>query len=353
MKFLFTLISRFFLLPFSILYLLVVCLRNRYFDWFPGYKAPVPIISIGNISVGGTGKTPLAAYLIRFLLSNGYRPAYLSRGYGRKSKGLIWVDPTNSSTEDVGDEALQMAHNFPGLALAVCEKRQIGIEAIWNTHKPDCIILDDAFQHRSVTRDLDIVVLDAGKWFKGDLPLPAGRLREPAHSLYRADYLVVNKLSAPDQIQALEADLVKYKKAMGFCTIVPGSLRPFTTENPLPSNAKKIACIVFSGIGNPGQFVNQTQAQGIAVLAHYDFPDHYTYTEQDIVQLLGYLQLHSLRRPGETIYLLTTEKDYYRLRGLDWFAQYTRHPFLYVPITLGWYEGEEVLQEKVRLLLKK
>ena len=167
------------LYPLSLLYGLVVSVRNKLYDFklFKSREFDIPVISIGNITVGGTGKTPHTEYLIKLLKQN-YRVAALSRGYKRKSQGFRLVD-TSSMVEEVGDEPLQMKRKYPGVTISVCENRVQGVDALLEANPaPDVVVLDDAFQHRRITPGLNILLIDYNKPIKDDYLLPLGRLRE-------------------------------------------------------------------------------------------------------------------------------------------------------------------------------
>ena len=154
----------------------------------------VPVICVGNLAVGGTGKTPHVEYLLRLLHHNGYSVAMLSRGYGRHTKGYILADAARHGAADIGDEPYQILHNCPFATVAVCEKRVYGIAQLLKlSTPPDVIVLDDAYQHRQVRAGLNILLTCANRLYTHDHLLPWGRLREPARAARRAQLIVVTK----------------------------------------------------------------------------------------------------------------------------------------------------------------
>jgi tetraacyldisaccharide 4'-kinase len=208
------------LYPLAWLFGLVVTFRNKLFDWgvFSSEVFPVPVISIGNITVGGTGKTPHTEYLIG-LLSNKYRVAVLSRGYKRKTRGFILADE-NTNSHHIGDEPLQIFRKFPSIVVAVDANRRRGIRNLLqlpDNQKPEVILLDDAFQHRYVKPSLSILLTDSNRPFYDDYLLPTGRLREPAKNYKRADWIIYTKCpevftSADYQIRTERVNLLPHQQ---------------------------------------------------------------------------------------------------------------------------------------------
>lgn len=327
------------LLPFSWLYAILIWVRNHFYDacWLRSDNADLPlVVSIGNITVGGTGKTPVAAYQLKKYLAEGKKVAYLSRGYGRKTKGFLEVILANGNAEQFGDEAFMIKNQFPSIPVAVCEKRIEGARKLKEKYEIDVLILDDAFQHRQLYRDKDIVVIDAQRLPTNDNFLPAGNLRESITSLYRADEIIVNKVTPNQDIAKIRASLLPYISAttqLFFCTpsLVYG--RKFANHQiQLPLSEIKTA-IVFSGIGNNEFFLRQLEEKGIKVLKYLPFADHYYYKESDIEKLLiAYRELQPKA-------VLTTEKDYFRLLA---YTQLQELPFYFVPMELLWLGGEKV-----------
>ena len=194
---------RLLLLPFSWLYGLVVIIRNAFYDAgiYSSRSFDIPVISVGNLDVGGAGKSPMTEYLIRLLRPN-FKLATLSRGYGRKTQGYLVAD-VDAKAALVGDEPAQFKHKFRDITVAVCEKRVIGIEKLSYAHQ--VIILDDAYQHRAVKPGLSILLFDYGRINEPRLMLPAGNLREPFSGRKRADVVVVSKCPLDMDAQQMQA----------------------------------------------------------------------------------------------------------------------------------------------------
>ncbi len=335
---------RLLLLPFSWLYGLVLTIRRKLYTWgyFKAYRAPVPVISVGNISTGGTGKTPVAAYILSHLSQYNISAAYLSRGYGRKTKGYLRVNPSTGNSLQYGDEALQIAHQFPELPVAVCEKRAIGIQQLLSETDVQVIVLDDAFQHLAVARDLNLVVMDAQRLPDQDFILPAGNLREVLSTLKKADFFIINKLSHKALLPEIEKRLGKWGKEMAFCRPAFHDIRTFQEEVYRIQNGQSIHA--FAGIGNPHYFFDQLRTQGFQLKGVTAFSDHHDYQAREFASILADLE-------PETI-LLTTEKDYHRLKDADWLSQYDHFTWTYLPMYLKWWKGEVTLQANIHRVLQ-
>jgi tetraacyldisaccharide 4'-kinase len=344
------------LAPFSWLYGLGIRCRNIWYDRRTAslFKADVPVISVGNISTGGTGKTPFSEYLLRFFEDQGLRPAYLSRGYGRASKGYRLVDSQATQASEFGDEALQVARKFARLPVAVCESRAEGIRRLQRDHAPDLIVLDDAFQHRKVRRDADILLFDAHRLPQQDCLLPAGRLREPKSSIRRADFLVVNKLEQPSDISNIEKQFSHWQKPMAFCQPVFDGIFDFETDTKSEWQAAKhtLGAVLFSGLGNNDYFHHQITSCGIQVLQAFAFPDHHRYTEQDLQEIMDAFRQHTKNSPKfDSLLILTTEKDRSRLRGSTLTHPWHQMPLCYIPIRLAFSQGQEALEARLLSLV--
>ncbi|MEM6801828.1 MAG: tetraacyldisaccharide 4'-kinase [Bacteroidota bacterium] len=325
-------------LPFSILYGGIMSVRNFLYDrkYIKAYEAQVPIISVGNISMGGTGKTPMAEYLIHHFDAKGIKVAYLSRGYGRKTKGYYAVEIEKGDATKYGDEALQLARKFPQIPVAVCEDRSTGVRKLVQ-QKVEPIILDDAFQHRKLARDLDIVLIDVNRLPYQDFVLPSGSLREPLRGIKRADMLIINKLKSPSQIAKIDQKLSKWGKMMAFAKVVQGDVLPFTKTEPILSisESKEKEVILFSGIGNADFFEDQMREAGWKIKVHLKFGDHHDFTSKDLERLLTFAEKDHI--------FICTEKDYCRLSGNTTFLQLKQEPFYYIPIQLEFLSGEQGL----------
>jgi tetraacyldisaccharide 4'-kinase len=346
-------------MPFSLLFGLGVKLRNQRFDrkGYTPFRASVPVVSIGNLSTGGTGKTPLTEYLIQKTIEMGFLPASLSRGYGRKSKGYLHVPPDAEDSLTYGDEPLQIASRFPQVPVAVCEDRATGIRSLESDFRPHIIFLDDAFQHRKVARDLDIVMIDAGRLPWNDCLLPAGRLREPLSSLSRAQVVIVNKLQDPVKIPEIRERLETFCRPdthFCFCNPEPLAFIPFEGTDPLelPPEHDMPSIILFSGIGNNAFFREMMEKEGFQVKEAFSFPDHYRFKEKDLRRLVdAALPLSGNSAKFGRPWILTTEKDYHRLKGIPPIPEFRNLRPGFVRIGLRWYEGEEKLLGRLRQLL--
>ncbi|PJB13561.1 MAG: tetraacyldisaccharide 4'-kinase [Flavobacteriales bacterium CG_4_9_14_3_um_filter_40_17] len=294
-----------FLLPFSGIYYLISTFRNVFFDigWLPSEKFSVPVIVIGNLNVGGTGKTPMVEFLLMNFQAN-YRLAVLSRGYGRKSKGFFLAGD-NSDARQLGDEPYQIYKKFSAVDVAVDVNRRKGIAKLLG-HNPtlDCIILDDAFQHRYVKPEFTVLLTAYGDIFNDDFLLPAGNLRESGRGATRADVIVVTK--CPVQLSETEKKSIERKvnplphQKLFFTAISYGSE---VVNNhgriPLKSLVNQKICLV-TGIANPQPLVDFLKSQSIE-FEHFKFSDHHDFTEAEINNI------------NQKPFVLTTEKDFVRL----------------------------------------
>ncbi|MEO0472706.1 MAG: tetraacyldisaccharide 4'-kinase [Bacteroidota bacterium] len=334
--------TKYLLLPLAGLFGLIIRFRNLAFDrgWFKRWQADIPVISVGNLTTGGTGKTPMTEWLIRHFSTEhpDLKIAYLSRGYGRKTRGYLLVDAKEDTSGEVGDEALMIAAKWPKVAVAVCEKRALGIQKLREAENVDLVILDDAFQHRSVRRDLDIVMIDAQRLPTADHLLPAGRLREPLSALKRADVLIVNKMMDVSRQAEIRTKFSHFGKPVIFAQYQPDGIHAFSGRKGSLGKGMRVA--LFSGIGNPAHFRAWVEQQGVEVVFEKRFRDHHTYRPKDLQEVLSQ-KVHCF---------LTTEKDAARLQGQSWFTLDQRDKLAYIPIQLQLTEGEESLKSLLRSL---
>jgi len=277
--------------PASTLFTALVAARNALYDAgrLRQRRLRRPVISVGNLSVGGAGKTPLVILLAELLRQRGVRADVLSRGYGRRSSGVLVVDSGGSAAR-FGDEPLLMARRLPDVPVLVGERRyQAGLEAErrWQT---DVHLLDDGFQHRQLARDFDIVLLSRRDL--EDRLLPAGRLREPLSALARADAVV---WSEPEDVPALPVSMPVWRVRR-------------RVEIPQPSPARPF---VFCAIGGPQRFLQDLASDGVHVAGQHWFRDHHAYTDADVQRLCQ--EASSAGADG----FLTTEKDAVKLEGLQ------------------------------------
>lgn len=294
------------LFPVSLLYAFVVYLRNRFYDWgvFTSKSYKTPIISIGNLNVGGTGKTPMVELLIS-LLQDKYKVAVLSRGYKRKSKGFVLA--TNDSTvSELGDEPYQMHSKFKAVQVAVDANRQNGISILEKDSKPDVIILDDAFQHRKVKPGFSILLTAFDSLFTSDWYLPTGNLRDNRREAKRADIVIVTK----NPPESSETEHIKIKNELrpkpnqkilfsflNYSLNINGS-GPLKNIDDL--NSLKITLV--TGIANPKPLLHFLEGKGVS-LEHLSFKDHHNFSSKELEMIKS--------KPN----VLTTEKDYMRLKN--------------------------------------
>lgn len=325
---------RLLLFPFSLLFKWVTSLRNHLYDigHKRSFQFEVPVVSVGNLNVGGSGKTPLVEYLIR-LLSTTHQVATLSRGYGRRTRGLRIATPADSP-ETVGDESFLYHRNFGDrVKVVVAEERAIAIPEILHAHpEVNCILLDDAFQHRSVKPHLNILVTRYDRPFYVDHVMPVGYLRESRHGAQRADAIVVTKCPAnisDDEVSSINARIRRYALApVFFASIRYGQPCPFAETKSVPIHR----VVLVTGIANHGPFVVYAK-KNFQVLKHFAFKDHYQFKQNQLEQVANYV-----RRKGEDVVLLTTEKDSVRLAPLCKAMKLPVHCF-FLPIEMQFCEN--------------
>lgn len=336
------------LTPFAWLYGGVTSLRNRLFDWgvLPSERFPLPVICIGNLAVGGTGKTPHVEYLVR-LLSGRYRVAVLSRGYKRRTKGFRLADMTDSS-ETIGDEPFQLKTKFPHLLVAVAEDRREGIRRLRELPKeqrPQLLLLDDAFQHRYVKPSFTILLTDSHRIYTRDALLPVGRLRESVKGADRADVVVVTKcepLPTEAERVAIRKELaLREGQALCFSEIRYGDLCPLFPEEAQPRALASVAeeeILLWTGIAHP-EPLERLLRQHAKRLTAMAFPDHHAFTEADAHRIDAVYQ----QLPSSKKLMIVTEKDAARLRACSFLPSAWRASLYYLPITVGFSAADEQL----------
>ncbi len=322
------------LLPFAVLYGFVTDIRNSLYDKaiFKSAVFDIPVIAVGNLSVGGTGKSPQIEYLIR-LLSPNYKVAVLSRGYKRKSEGFVLADE-NASAEILGDEPFQFHRKFPKIQIAVDADRRNGIaQLLSQPEKPDVILLDDAFQHRKVKAGFYILLTAYGDLYADDFVLPAGNLRENRSGAKRADIVIVTK--CPKELPGGELSQIREK-----LNITAGRQLFFTfidydeyvyneKESVLVSSIKQEPKVLLAGIAKPKPFFAYLRHESDLIL---EFPDHHAFTGDEIA---------SIREKAKGRRIITTEKDYVRLKnhGLE--------NLFFLPIKSSFLSGGENFDQTV------
>ncbi len=322
---------------------------------------PIPIISVGNLSVGGTGKTPHIEYLIR-LLKNEFYCATLSRGYGRKTKGYV-LSNTGSTATEIGDEPLQLKKKFNRIKVAVDENRAKGVTKLLQEFPSlQTILLDDAFQHRAIKPGLSIVLTDFNKLFSRDHILPTGGLREFKSGIRRADIIIVTK--CPVIILPIERKRVLHEmnvlphQRVYFSYIKYGDILPVTGKvaNP-PSKEfyfeRNYSIVLLTGIANAKQleyYLKDKIKNSIPI----NYPDHHSFTRADMESVQKIL--HSI--PFKNKIILTTEKDAMRLKNPELSEIIKQLPLFYIPIEVDFFnidkqEFDETIRHYVRMNQKE
>lgn len=339
------------LYPAAWIYGAVVGLRNKLFDW--GYLRErsfnAPVICVGNLTVGGTGKTPHTEYLIRLLQQQG-QVAVLSRGYKRESKGFVLAD-ADTPASVIGDEPRQMKLKFPRIHMAVDADRCHGIEELLRkslSPQTDFIILDDAFQHRYVKAGLNILLVDYRRMITDDALLPAGRLREPEQGKYRAHMVIITKcpedLTPWDYRELTNRLELQAFQQLYFTTMRYGKLRPLFNggkEYPLHSIHPDVHVLLLTGIAQPQQMEDELNKVNRHVHPMV-FGDHHDFTREDM-EAIG-RQFDKL--PEGRRMIITTEKDAARLTGHPHLPEALK-PYLYVlPIEVVFLQGQEEMFNK-------
>lgn len=308
------------------IYGFVVWLRNKLFDWgaFKQKEFDIPVISVGNITVGGTGKTPLIEFLINSLAGD-YRIAVLSRGYKRKSKGFV-IASNNSTAADIGDEPYQIFKKFPHVTVAVDSNRCRGIEMLMAIEpKIDVVLLDDAFQHRYVMPLISVLLTDYNRLFFDDSLLPLGRLREFPSARYRANIIIVTK--CPDDLKPIDKRILIKKmnlypyQRLFFSTLGYDDMIKFPDSGkgaPDKLSAWNLGInpriLAVSGIANPKHFDSYLRSicKNTSTL---HFGDHHDFDKQDIKTIENKFLQMKAKSPGAS-YIVVTEKDAARLAGM-------------------------------------
>ena len=330
------------LYPFSLIFKSIVRIRNQFYDKniFRSFKVNgCKIISIGNISVGGTGKTPVIRFLADYLKERGFNVAILSRGYNRKSKGTIIVSDGKkllANADQAGDEPFLLARQLNSVPIVAEADRYKGAKLIQDKFQPEVILLDDAFQHRRLRRDFDIVLVDASVGFGRGLLLPAGFLREPISSLERADLIWVTRID-----QATDSRILIQKVSCHSAAPIITSKHRTVKIVQMDSgeqfdlyhlNRKRV--LLFSGIGNPDSFEKSVTKLGAKIVYHFTFSDHYHYKSEDIEKIFSKAEQINVD------IILTTEKDYVRIIELK--ADLSK--IYYLAIEIHIVENENLLK---------
>lgn len=320
MKFLLSILTA----PLSLLWGMVVFVRNQLFDHglLKSQSFGVPVICVGNIAVGGTGKTPHVEYLLHLLHQQGYRVAMLSRGYGRRTRGYVLANEHHTAA-DIGDEPFQISRNCPFAQVAVAEKRVTGIcRLLDQDNPPQVIVLDDAFQHRYVKAGLNILLTDARRLYTDDHLLPWGRLREPASSARRAQVVVVTKCVGGNRPELP----LQQGQHLFYSQIKYAALQPFDRQSTIlaDNSAQETECyanrsvLLIAGIANPLPLVDYVSDQGAQNVTTLSFADHHAFTVKDALRInQAWQKLMADSAPDARPPLaITTQKDATRLQTL-------------------------------------
>jgi len=324
------------LFPFSIIYDIITSVRNFFFDKgiFESKSYDLPVLAVGNLCVGGTGKSPMIEYLIR-LVKDDFCIATLSRGYRRKSEGFVLANSA-STADDLGDEPMQFHQKFAGIKVAVDADRQNGISQLIEQVNPDAILLDDAFQHRKVTAGFYVLLTKYDSLFVDDLILPAGNLRESKRGAKRANIIVVTKcpesLSVEEQFR-IRGKLYASGNQQVFFSCISYAKEVCGSEKPkLLISLKEKEFTLVTGIANPKPLVNHLNSLNLN-FEHIPYKDHHNFSEKELNDL------------SKKDLIITTEKDYMRLKD-------SLTNVFYLPIVTEFLNDKEVFDKRVLSFLR-
>ena len=343
------------LYPFSLAYGFLTCFRNMLYNSgiFASFEFRVPVICLGNITVGGTGKTPHTEYLIR-LLKDEFKVAVLSRGYKRKTSSFITAS-ASSTTRDTGDEPLQIFRKYPDITVAVDRDRVHGIKTILtNFPGTDVVILDDGFQHRKIKPGLNILLCDFNRPMNKDHMLPYGNLREGVENIRRADIIIVTKTPAgipEDQRKIIEKETGTDPHQYLFFTKIiyepPVPVFDVKPDHSFPSGKDEKASagiVVITGIADPEPFMKFLR-QSFDEIIHLKYPDHHKFKPDDIDNIIA--SFNNLKNPLK--YIVTTEKDAIRLAETKSLPEEIRRSAFYIPISIDFLDyGKKMFDKLVK-----
>ena len=356
---------RWLLLPFSLLYGLIVIIRNFFYDagLFKSQKFTKPVISVGNLEVGGAGKSPMTEYLIR-LLKDDYKLATLSRGYGRKTTGFLEAEnqeskiknqekeaatatATFSLSQTIGDEPAQFKQKFPDITVAVCEDRVNGINQLLPNH--DLILMDDAYQHRAVEPGLSILLFDYNRVNEPHFLLPAGNFREPFSGRWRAQVIIVTKcpstITHDEQVRIAHRISPLPYQSLFFSSIAYQPLLDLDGNRAAVTIDNETTVFLLTGIANPKPLLKHLEAQTVHII-HHDYPDHYKFTLKNIAKLAEEFEAC----PAQKKIIVTTEKDAQRLEE-SWLNSARQNksplPVFVIPISVEFLNDTGVSFDKI------
>lgn len=338
------------LLPFAFLYGVITLLRNRLYDWhfLPEKKFDTHTIGVGNLAVGGAGKTPLVEYLIRFLKSEDPGIATLSRGYKRKTSGYVLADDS-STAEEIGDEPLIYKSKYQ-VTVAVDGNRVNGVKNLNKlSNPPKVILLDDVFQHRAIKCGLNIVVSDYNNLYFRDIMLPAGTLREFRGGINRADIIIVSKTperTSPVEIRTILKDISpRAHQQVFFSYLKYGELYSISNPNEridTLNDLYRYRIISFAGIASPEPMINYLKEYS-ADLRHVTFDDHHEFSIKDLEDIGRYYDSFE----GGNKILVTTEKDLMRLKNKLIWPVVQRMNIYVLPVEVTFKEKEDEFKEAI------
>jgi tetraacyldisaccharide 4'-kinase len=341
---------RWLLFPFSLLYGLVVTVRNWCYDAgiLKSRVFTIPVICVGNLEVGGAGKSPMTEYLIR-LFKEEHQLATLSRGYGRETKGFLVATGTTTAGQ-IGDEPAQFKHKFPGITVAVCEDRVEGIKELRTTHS--LIILDDAYQHRRVKPGFSILLFDFAKIDEPHLLIPAGNMREPFSGRWRAEVFIVTKcppgLSATEQTRIADILQPLPFQSLFFTTINYQSLQDLEGKKTDVVLDAGTTVFLLTGIANPLPLERHIR-EYTQNIVHHNYADHHRFTLKNIAKLAD--EFASCDAQKKVI--ITTEKDAARLLEHELLRAVKKLPILVMPVATAFLDNsgpqfDNLVKEYVR-----
>jgi len=338
---------RFLLYPFSLVYGFIVDVRNFLFDWnvFKSKSYNVPIICVGNITAGGTGKTPHTQYLLELLSDK--KTAVVSRGYGRKTSGLLLVE-TNSESEKVGDEPLQIKQKLPNTTVVVSGNRRIGIEEILDNYpETEVIIMDDGFQHRWVKAGMYILLNNYENPIYSDYLIPMGELRESENAVKRADVIITTKCAeiSPTEKRGIISKLNTFASQQNyFSSIVYQNWKSVFTDKEINTRQNYNITLVTS-VANANNLKQHLQKNGNKI-THLCFPDHHNFTTKDIENILSEYK----RSISDKNIILTTEKD--KVKLLKYKEHFEGVELYFSPIKINIHNSEEFKKEIINYVTK-
>ncbi|MCB9091277.1 MAG: tetraacyldisaccharide 4'-kinase [Halobacteriovoraceae bacterium] len=343
-------IRKFFLLPIATLWKAIYWARRKLYEWevFQSYKADVPVISVGNISFGGTGKTPFIIWLIDFFNSLDKKVLVLTRGYKGKlenSSGIINAEQKMKSEANIyGDEPLLISRYLKKGAIAIGKNRVKNLIQYFKTVQPDVILLDDGFQHLKLKRDFDLLLFDATLPLSQYQTAPLGYLREDMAALKHANALFINRSDqvTPETLSEIRKFISRYSvedSTIGYSFYqIKGIYNSHDTEIAIDS-MKEHQCVAITGIANPESFYKQIEDLGLNIEKKYTFPDHYYFSPSEIQSLA-----QECRREGK--YIVCSEKDIVKLRNLIYYEK-----LVYLKIEVAFKDGCEELKTKLKEIL--